>query len=141
MRAGRVRDVLELVAKLVELGGGALEGVLDVVLGKDAIVKLVVRAAPETVEERGVGESLDVLGDVAMVEDDVGLGGLLGVLEGALCLVEEDVDVLVAGATEALDNLGLALFSFFLAASSLFLASGLVGLLGAAEIGSGNHVC
>ncbi len=141
MRASGVGDVLELVAKLVELGGGAVEGAHDVVLGEDAVVKLAVRAAPEAVEERGVGEALDVLGDVAVVEDDVGLAGLLGVLEGALGLIEEHIDVLVAGAAEALDNLGLALFSLVLAASDFVLARGLVGLLGAAEIGGGNHVC
>ncbi len=139
VRASRVRDVLELVAKLVELGGGAVEGALDVVLGEDAVVELAVLAAPEAVEERGVGEALDVLGDVAVVEDDVRLVCRLDVLESALGLIEEDVDVFVASAAEALDNLGLALFSLVLAASGFFLACGLVGLLGAAEIGSGNH--
>ncbi len=141
MRASRVRDVLELVAKLVELGGGAVQGALDVVLGEDAVVKLVVLAAPETVEERGVGEALDVLGDLAMVEDDVGLCRLLGVLEGALGLFEEDVDVLVAGTAKAFDNLGLSLDGLVLATCGLFLASSLVGLLGATEIGGGNHAC
>lgn len=137
--AGRVGDVLELVAKLVKFGGGAVKRALNLVLGEDAVVKLVGRAAPEAVEERGVGEALDVLGDVAVVEDDVRLVGLLNVLEGALGLVEEDVDVLVASAAEALDKLSLALFSLLLAASGFVLAGGLVGLLGAAEIGGGDH--
>ena len=141
MRASGIGDVLELVAKLFELGGGATEGALDVVLGEDAVVKLAGRAAPEAVEERGVREALDVLGDVAMVEDNVRLGRLLDVLEGALGLIEEDVDVFVAGASEALDNLGLACGRLVLAASNFVLACGLVGLLGAAEIGGGNHVC
>jgi len=141
VRASGIGDVLELVAKLFELGGGAVEGALDVVLGEDAVVKLVGRAAPEAVEERGVGEALNVLGDVAVVEDDVGLGRILDVLEGALGLIEEGVDVLVAGAAEALDNLGLALVRLVLAASDFVLARSLVGLLGAAEIGGGNHVC
>ena len=141
MRASGIGDVLELVAKLFELGGGAVEGALDVVLGEDAVVKLVGRAAPEAVEERGVGEAFNVLGDVAVVEDDVGLGRILDVLEGALGLIEEGVDVLVAGAAEALDNLGLALVRLVLAASDFVLARSLVGLLGAAEIGGGNHVC
>ncbi len=141
MRASGVGDVLELVAKLFELGGGATEGALDVVLGEDAVVKLAGRAAPEAVEERGVGEALDVLGDVAVVEDNVRLAGLLDVLEGALGLDEEHIDILVAGDTEALDNLGLACGRLVLAASDFVLARGLVGLLGAAEIGGGNHVC
>lgn len=139
MRAGRVGDVLELVAKLVELSGGPLEGALDVVLGEDAVVKLVLRPTPEAVEERGVGEALDILGNVAVVEDNVQLVGLLDILEGALGLVEKNVDVLVASAAEALDKLSLALFSLLLAASGFVLATGLVGLLGAAEIGGGDH--
>jgi len=50
VRARGVGDVLELVAKLVELSGGAVEGALNVVLGEDAVVKLARRAAPEAVE-------------------------------------------------------------------------------------------
>ena len=87
MRASGVGDVLELVAEGLELFNGAVEGALDLVLLEDGGVELLVLATPEPVEERGVRETLDVLGDVAVVEDDVGLVGALGVLEGLLCLV------------------------------------------------------
>ena len=131
-RASGVGDVFELVAKCVELFNGAVKRALDVVLGEDAVVELAFLAAPEAVEERGVRETLNVLGDVAVVEDDVGLVCALRVLEGLLGLVEENIDVLVAGATKAVDEL------LFLA-GDFFFAGGLVGLLGAAEIGGGNH--
>jgi hypothetical protein len=131
-RASGVGDVFELVAKCAELFNGAVKRALDLVLGEDAVVELAFLAAPEAVEERGVRETLDVLGDVAVVEDDVGLVGALRVFEGLLGLFEENIDVLVASTAKAVDELLFLL-------SELFFARGLVGFLGAAEISGGNH--
>lgn len=134
-----VGDVLELVAQGFELLDGEFKRLGDFVLLEDAVVENTLLLVPETVEEGGVGEALDVLDEVGVVEHDELVAGALVAdkIEGRLDLGQDHLAVLVTG----LDEPGLELsLTLGLELGLLFgTSSGTLGLE-LAEFGGGKHV-
>ena len=102
---------------------------------EDAVVKSALFLVPETVEEGGVGEALDVLDEAGVVELDELVAGALfaNKLEGRLDLGQDHLAVLGASIGEPRLELGLTLGLLF------GTGSGTLGLE-LAEFGSGKHV-
>lgn len=123
-----------------ELLDGAVEGLANLVVLEDGLVELLGLLVPEAVEQRGVGEALDILDEVVVLEHDVVVAETLlaNVLERGLDLVENHVLILVASLGEASLLLSLAL-GLSLVVSNLLLGERLG--LELAEFGGGDHGC
>jgi hypothetical protein len=138
---GAVGDVLERVAHLGELSDSAIEGACDLVLLEDGAVEVLLGLVPEAVQQRRVGEALDVLDEVLVVEHDVLVvePAVANVLEGRGNLVKDHVVVGVSGLGEADLELGLAIRLLLLAERVLVFAGGGILGLDLAKLSSGNH--
>jgi hypothetical protein len=133
-RARVIRDVLKLVAHLGELGTGTVEGARDLVLLEDRAVEALLGLVPEAVQQCSVGEALDVLDEVVVVEHDVLVveATVANVLERGGGLIEDHVVVRLGGFGEAGLELGVALLI-------AVLTDGDVLGLDLAELSGGNH--
>ena len=130
LRATGVADILQLVAKSIELLHSQLEGLLDFVLGEDAVVEAVLLLVPEAVQHRGVGVAVCAIDQVGVVEHDVLVVETLAanVLHGGGSLIEDLGLVLATGCREARLELSL-LLSLALLALSVVLGLSLAELL------------
>lgn len=104
---------------------------------EDGVVEAMALLVPEAVEKGGVGESFAILGDVLVVENDVGHRALLSMLESLSDLIEKHLLVLLAGCLELSSKLGIALVALLLDVGDLL---GLdLAELGSGDDGLGGH--